>query len=471
MKYAGKNYSKYLFVLLLNLVWLVPHFASAQVQGDPLTTALSKIDGLTYKEVLPSPNAKYRVFDMEYKQPADHNNLAGPWFEQRLILWHLDTARPMVLQTSGYAIFGLELEVLATEFNANQIQVEHRFFANSVPANSDWTLDTIEQSANDFHRVTQAFKSIYTAKWVNTGRSKGGMTSVYHRRFFPNDLDATVAHVAPDSFSVYDPRYSAWVSDAVGGDANALCRERLVNLQRLLLQNKPQIEASLDPTQYTFLGSTDIAVEHSIIELPFTYWQYDGPSHHACASIPNDAAPNVANDIAFLNTVNPPSGYSDAQLASFTPYYYQAATQLGNPGSNLSPIQDLLAHAATYNIFTYAPKGVTATYDKAAAMKDVSQWIAESSERMLYVYGGFDAWSGGPFVPRPNPDGDSYIYFAPGLNHETQFIDLKGADHDFVYQKIRSWLDITNDPQPDLAEPKALTRRIPDMFSKIRPRL
>jgi hypothetical protein len=42
-------------------------------------------------------------------------------------------------------------------------------------------------------------------KWVNTGASKGGMTSVYHRRFFPNDLDANVAYVAPLSYSQEDP--------------------------------------------------------------------------------------------------------------------------------------------------------------------------------------------------------------------------------------------------------------------------
>ena len=33
------------------------------------------------------------------------------------------------------------------------------------------------------------------------------MTSVYHRRFYPDDVDATVAYVAPISFGAPDDRY------------------------------------------------------------------------------------------------------------------------------------------------------------------------------------------------------------------------------------------------------------------------
>src|SRR4029453_18614710 len=90
---------------------------------------------------------------------------------------------------------------------ANQPPPGHRYFEPSRPDQTDWSFDSIRQSATDEHRIIEQLKSIYTARWLTTGHSKGGMTAVYHRRFFPDDVDATVAYVAPISFSRADDRY------------------------------------------------------------------------------------------------------------------------------------------------------------------------------------------------------------------------------------------------------------------------
>jgi hypothetical protein len=204
------------YFIALTLSFLMAHTALAQDISDKIR----QVQGVDTVTEVASNRPGYRVFEVQFLQEEDHFTANSPTFRQKLVVWHKNENRPMVLQTSGYAIFGNSLAALATEFDANQIQVEHRFFANSTPASQNWSLDNIKQSAADFHKITENFKSIYAAKWVNTGRSKGGMTSLYHHYFYPDDLAATVAHVAPHSYSLEDQRYADFVANKIGGPEN-----------------------------------------------------------------------------------------------------------------------------------------------------------------------------------------------------------------------------------------------------------
>jgi hypothetical protein len=47
--------------------------------------------------------------------------------------------------------------------------------------------------------MVTALRWAFPGKWINAGESKGGVTSVLHRRFYPCDVEATVAYVAPIS--------------------------------------------------------------------------------------------------------------------------------------------------------------------------------------------------------------------------------------------------------------------------------
>src|SRR5687768_3188655 len=76
--------------------------------------------------------------------------------------------------------------------DGNQISVEQRYFTPSRPSPTNWERQlTIWQAATDHHRIVRALKAIYAQQWVSTGASKGGMTSVYHRRFYPDDVAGT----------------------------------------------------------------------------------------------------------------------------------------------------------------------------------------------------------------------------------------------------------------------------------------
>ncbi len=443
-KYMKNSIHKLAFLFCTFL--LSATFSSAQAQELDIKEALGQIEGLAFEEIS-SGNPRYRIFEIQFQQPEDHNTAGSPTFPQRLVLWHLNEARPMVLQTSGYAIFSRSLSALAMEFDANQIQVEHRFFQGSTPASKNWALDNIAQSAADFHRITVAMKSIYKAKWVNTGRSKGGMTSVYHRKFYPNDLDATVAHVAPHSFSLEDERYADFVANNIGGEQNIVCRENLLESQKILLQNKASIMQRFEGN-FGLLGSKEIATEHAVIEMPWAYWQYAGPGTD-CSNVPAPTA-SVDEHISFLTTNNDPAGYNDESLATFVPYYYQAATQLGNPGTDISNLLELLSFEDTFNINSYVPREIPAVYDNAVAMREVSDWLKNESQTILFVYGEYDPWTAGAYED-VRVEGDNHRLDVAKKNHGAQFIDLKGEAQALAYQKLRSWLNIEAEApqQPD----------------------
>ena len=142
----------------------------------------------------------YRLFLLTYDQPADHDQPGGTRFPQRMALLHRDEAAPMVLYSTGYFINPTSGRTELTRLiNANQLLVEHRYFEPSRPQPTDWKLLTIEQAARNHHRIVSALKPLYGAKWLSSGGSKGGMTSIFHRRFFPDDVDGTVAYVSPST--------------------------------------------------------------------------------------------------------------------------------------------------------------------------------------------------------------------------------------------------------------------------------
>ncbi|MFX8766579.1 hypothetical protein ABTM49_20540, partial [Acinetobacter baumannii] len=66
-----------------------------------------------------------------------------------------------------------------------------------MPNPVDWKQLTIKNAADDLHAIVSSLKRLYKGKWVATGASKGGQTSLFYKCYYPTDVDATVAYVAP----------------------------------------------------------------------------------------------------------------------------------------------------------------------------------------------------------------------------------------------------------------------------------
>lgn len=144
--------------------------------------------------------------------------------------------------TNGYANSRNRISEPAALLGANQINIEHRFFGESMPDSLDYTYLNLEQVAGDLHHINEIFRTIYNGKWLSTGISKGGQTTIFYRYFYPKDVGVSMPYVAPSTQGVEDQRIYTFL-DTVGTDA---CRNAIKDVQIRLLENREQMVAALE---------------------------------------------------------------------------------------------------------------------------------------------------------------------------------------------------------------------------------
>jgi len=415
--------------------------AGGGMQAD-IFEQLQALPGVEVEE-LPSEIDGYRYFELEIEQPADHANPGGQKFKQRATLHHRDLDAPVVLQSTGYVLWSRLYDSQYIDeptmlLAGNQISLEHRFFEPSRPEPADWTQLTIEQAAADTHRVVEILRPIYGAKWVSTGASKGGMTSVYHRRFYPGDVDATVAYVAPLNLSRYDPRYVEFLHQV--GDAT--CRQRLRDFQREVLLRRTEMETRIQEEgdqlgiTYDFYG-VDGVLESTALSFSFRFWAYYGADR--CDDIPTAASTDDEVWSFFTEVGSPSSRSSDEWSLLFEPYYWQAATQLGSQMSDYMHLYGLLVYDWS-QLDLYPSVDMNPNYDPAV-MQDIHTWVTTEAERILFIYGENDPFSAAAF--ELGNAQDSHRLYVPGGNHGAVIASLTPADRQIALDALAAWTGVT----------------------------
>lgn len=395
---------------------------------EDLLARLQRVPGLQVTEKTTTA-AGYRFFHLQYEQPVDHEAPQGPRFLQRATLLHRALDAPTVVTTSGYFVTLRDAFSEVTRSVAgNQLNLEHRYFEPSRPSPADWSHLNIRQAAGDHHRVITALRAIYKrGRWLSTGGSKGGMASVFHRRFYPDDVDGTVAYVAPLLSAPPDARYDAFI-DRVGERASdPTCGRRLRAYQRQALARGAALsQRATALANLTFsLLTPAIAVEHALLELPFYFWQYG--DERACANIP--AAGASDDDLfKFLNSTHPLLEFSDGDITAYRPYYYQSGTEEGYPAFDEAPLRDLLRAPGTYVPQTYLPKELPARFDPAP-MADISRFVTREARHILFIYGENDPWSAAPFPLGADAAArDVTLLTVPRGNHGARMAQLAPED-------------------------------------------
>lgn len=417
--------------------------------GDILVE-LGKLPGVgALHETTPSLTGT-RFFTFTFQQPVDQRAPGGATFPQTVTLLFRSYTAPMVLASTGYGISRNPSQGEPTNLlQANQLTVEHRFFNTSTPAAEDWSKLDIFQAASDLHRLTLAFKPLFTRKWLNSGGSKGGMTSIYHRRFFPSDVDATLAYVAPINLGNPDPRYVPFV-DSRGTPET---RTALDQWQQAIFTRRAEVRALLEADAarqgrtLALLGA-DKALEFAVIEAPFTLWQYSNAG--LAAQVPAASA-SAQQLYGFLDAIyfGVVASVSDDTLTYYAAYYYQCATQLGYPDVKTSHLSDLLFPGQDVPE-NYPPFGVTKTYS-VAAMNDVQAWVSTEAQRLLFVYGENDPWTAGAFqVPAEAGARDNHLYIVPAGNHGSRLSQLPTPQRTEAYALLSTWMAtaLTATPAP-----------------------
>lgn len=415
---------------------------------EQLFIKLRFLPGVTVQE-LPTEQPNFHYYVLHFTQPIDHEDASLGSFQQEVSLLHRDERAgvPLIVHTTGYADNQNDRPVELTKLlAANQITIEHRFFGSSRPVPADWTKLTIEQMAADEHAIIDAMHSIYRGAFLTTGGSKGGMTAVFHRKFYPDDVDGTVAYVAPISFGAPDTvRYPGFV-DTIGP---VVCREAVRNAAvRMLSARREEMCSHAEvQTEHTYtrveLGP---AVEAAIVNLEWTFWQYSGVDR--CGDVPKaDATDDQL--FAFLDQVSPVSDNDDENIAAFEAYYYQSYNQLGYPDAGAA----YLAPFLWYSDEEYAgelPVPEEPEYD-SESMRKIDDYVEQRGNRLLFIYGEWDPWTGGQFLLGNATD--SAVLFQPKGTHMTQIAELELADQEVAFAKLQAWTGV----QPMLSRLQART--------------
>ncbi|MEU3945676.1 S28 family serine protease [Streptomyces sp. NPDC029526] len=422
--------------------------ASAATAAEPgadgvtdIEERLLSIPGMSLVEE--KPYAGYRFFVLEYTQPVDHRRPRKGTFQQRITVLHKDTARPTVFHTGGYHVSTTPRRSEPTQIvDGNQVSMEYRYFTPSRPEPADWSKLDIWQAASDQHRIFTALKRIYRENWISTGGSKGGMTATYYERFYPRDMDGVVAYVAPND--VVDKEDSAYdrFFRTVGTKE---CRDRLNGVQREALVRraplKEKYRALAAENGYTFdtIGSLDRAYEAVVLDYVWGFWQYSTVKD--CEQIPADARNATDDEIwTSVDTISGFSFYTDQGLSPYTPYYYQAGTQLGAPTIRFPHIEKKYLRYGYQPPRNFVPRSIPMRFEPWA-MRDVDTWVRHNARNMLFVYGENDPWGAEPFRLGRGAK-DSYVFTAPGMNHGANVAGLKEKERALATARILDWAGV-----------------------------
>ncbi|MBA0049684.1 aminopeptidase [Streptomyces sp. AJS327] len=432
--------------------------ATAAEPREDIKDRILAVPGMSLIEEQPTDDG-YRFFLLNYEQPVDHRKPDGKTFQQRISILHTSETRPTVFFTSGY---GLREEPARSEptqlVDGNQVSMEYRYFTPSRPDPADWNKLDIWQAASDQHRITTALRSIYDQKWISTGGSKGGMTATYYRRFYPKDMDGTVAYVAPnDVNNKEDSAYEEFFRN-VGSKE---CRDRLNGVQHEIFERReefvPRIEEWAEKEGHTFelAGDADRAFEIVAQDLVWGYWQYHLDAD--CGEVPSRDA-STDELYTWANEIGGWEAGTDQGMLPYTPYYYQAGTQLGSPDYEDPLLDDVRKYPGINVPRTYVPRDIPMSFDKKA-MKDIDKWVRKDASEMLFVNGENDPWSAEPFRLGPGTE-DSYLYTAPDQNHGANIAKLSADDRESATRALLRWAGVDQEVRPG-AVPKRLTQHNP----------
>ena len=413
---------------------------SASASSFAQTVLEQKINAISaIKEIRPLETSELSEKYVTYfTQPLDHRHPEKGSFRQRVIVSHVGFDRPTVIVTEGYgAAYALRSqyrEELSKLLNANMIFVEYHYFLESTPEPKDWQYLTAENSADDLHAITTAFKNIYPGKWIATGISKGGQTTLLYRTFYPDDVDISVPYVAPLCYGVEDGRHEPFLHK-VSTPEN---RKKIEDFQLEALKRKatllPRFEKYCSEKNYSFRAPIEEIYDYSVLEYSFALWQWGTP----ISSIP---ATTASDDEIFshLLAISEPGYFTaDSPNASF---FVQAARELGYYGYDVQPFKQYLSIQSSegYLHRLMLPEELKdMPFDKTLSKK-ITKFLKKQDPKMIFIYGQNDPWTAAGVTWLKNKK-NIHVFIQPNGSHLARISTLPEAEKAEVMELINEWL-------------------------------
>jgi len=404
-------------------------------------------------------NEKYLI---RFKQPLQKGNDETS-FSQRVFISHRSFDKPVVFITEGYDAnhalnSGFESE-LAAYLNANQVCIEHRYFGESKPDSIVWEYLTVENSANDHHRIAGFVRDIYSTKLISTGISKGGQTTNFFKYFYPNDMDICVPYVAPLNFSSEDKRVYSFLDNV--GDSG--CRAKVLNYQKTMLKNKeeylPKFIKLANKKKLTYSMGFEKAFELMVFEYSFAFWQWGTTD---CNNIP-DSTEKPAKMVKHLDDVANINWISIEGIENLQPFYYQAMREMGMYGYNIEPYEGLITYETNPTFDFTFPNGIDVIYEPEL-MERVDFFIRHKAENMIFIYGEYDPWSA--TAVELGYHTNSIKIVKDDGSHRTRISNLPEEQRQQILDSINSWLQQPEKKQENLMDKKKKVKGIGGIFFK-----
>lgn len=426
--------------LWLTLLLIIPLQMMAAELGEA-GKRLAALPGITGVETLKSTHfpEKYVFF---INQQLDANDPSKGNFEQRVILCHKEFDRPTVIVTEGYnANYALResyIEELSKLFDTNIICAEYRYFGKSMPEGRNWDYLTVVNSLYDLHNINRTLRAMYSGKWISTGISKGGQTTMFYRSYFPDDVDISVPYVAPLNRSVEDGRHEKFLQHQVSTKEN---RQKVLDFQLLLFQRKaelmPMLKDYCDKMHYTFKVPLEEIFDFSVLEYSFAFWQWG----YDIDKIPSSSASSEQLFKYWINISEP--NYFSTQNIHIS-FNVQAAKELGYYGYYTKPFRKYLSidTAKGYLKRLMLPADAEDTAFSPDLYKHTLAYLKQNDPKMIYIYGDIDPWSasgiyGLPFTKHKQ---NLQVYMLPGGSHRTRIMSFPESTREEIIRQIEDWL-------------------------------
>lgn len=442
--------ARFCSIAVLALVSIAPVFAQHSVPMMKMGASMSAPAGELYARLTKIPNLKKikklespkftEKYELFIEQELDQVNKGAGKFLQRVIVCHRGYDRPTVLVTEGYEANrntapGYSDE-LAELFNANIVVAEYRYFAKSMPEPCDWKYLTVENSLYDLHNIRQTFGKLYKGKWISTGISKGGQTTMFYRMKFPEDVDISVPYVAPLNRALEDGRHEKFLANQVADEKS---RKIVENFQMEMFKRKaellPMFKAHCDAKGYTFRLPIEEVYDYDVLEYAFAHWQWGLPTD----KVPG---PDATNQELFDYAIKVLEPDYFSKQTPYTSFNVQAVRELGYYGYDVKPFKEYTDIKSPKDYMRRLMIIEELSQDKfdKTLYKDTKKFLKKNDPKMVYIYGEYDPWSASGVLELKNKENIN-IFVNPEGSHSTRINSFPEPTRSEIINLIKGWLE------------------------------
>ena len=421
------------------LLLLATAFALSVGAQPPLQQRLAELERAV--EVTPLESTRFdEKYELILRQPLDWQAPEKGDFTRRVVVFHAGYDRPTILITEGYgAKYAYRpdyREELSQLFDANIVFVEHRYFLGSPPSPRDWRYLTAEASACDLHDVRELLGAIYPGKWIATGISKGGTTTMLYATYFPDDVDGYVPYVGPVNRSREDGRHEKFLRRVGTADERAAVERFQTEVLRRRDRLMPRFEAYCREKGYEFRAPLAEIYDLCVLEYAFSFWQWGSKS----GEIPATSTTDGELFDYFVKAVDPEYFIRDSPTTSF---FVQAARELGYYGYDTRPLRKYLGirTGKDYLRRLFIPDELRNIGFDRTLYRRMHRYLKREDPRMVMIYGGNDPWtaSGAAWAVTPRKR-NMKVFIQPDGSHRTRIATLPDAMREEAISTIGGWL-------------------------------